>query len=400
MINFIQKENLFRLIYLNYKIMALHNITIPHLSNNFTYNDIRMTSGCKIPFIKKSSKTYLDKSVLILGPSNTGKTISVRDIIYELKDEIPTFYFIVSESSKKQYEDAAQHEKLIKSDISKKEFENMWKRQEESTEIYNKCHSLKNLKPIFDKFYPNDQTLKNVGLQVQEQINSTVARTDISNDEKARIMKEMSDKYKNNSIDFIRNKIKKFDVKNRFITLTAEEQNIINFMDFNPRIALVLDDITSKIPKWAKYFNKDPDQDSVFTKIFYEGRHNYITFILISHDISIIQPPSLRISTRLVLFCSQEILLNYITCKSHGIDKDLQNRFKEACKYIYNKSDHMKYAKIVYDRDDTINPIKYTVAKVYPEMPKVGDPYITKLLEQIHDKKSELKNKHIKNLLN
>jgi hypothetical protein len=166
-------------------------------------------------------------------------------------------------------------------------------------------------------------------------------------------------------------------------------------LNIDPHICLVLDDVTEKFKKWCDMFKKHKDddmEDSVFAKIFYKGRHNYITLLFGCHDPTIIQPPAFRQSARVVIFCNEQMMDTFVGCKSNGVSKELVKKCRSAGNSVYhNKIPDLEYAKLVYERD-TVQPIKYIVAKIYSSLTMVGTQQVADQIKRNVEKNGQKTN--------
>jgi predicted AAA+ superfamily ATPase len=129
--------------------------------NRYLYTD----SGKKIPELNISPKSYIDKTIVIYGPSKTGKTVITKNIMKIVSAYIDQILVISpSEPSNRSYEGFVEspfiHYKLFISDgnVSKRDdskersfafLESIWKRQEMMAAIYTRTNRIEVLSSLF-----------------------------------------------------------------------------------------------------------------------------------------------------------------------------------------------------------------------------------------------------------
>ena len=108
-----------------------------------------------IHWLPKHVSTYMHKTVLIIGGSGSGKTITIEEVLYLLRDHVPNIIVFTPESSSKYYSDKVDP-RCIKHDISMKRIIDIWERQKIVTEVYNNANNLDMLESIFNVLYDRE----------------------------------------------------------------------------------------------------------------------------------------------------------------------------------------------------------------------------------------------------
>ena len=361
-------------------------------------------SGEEIKWMQKDLDLFLDKTTLLFGGSFTGKTTIIEEILYLVKDHIPNYIIVASENSKKAYQNKLPV-RCIKKDLSKKKIQKIWDRQFFTTQLYNTANDITVLESLFNKMPDRESIvmLNAINKRATECI-STIERSPNLNFAQRKSQKTAIEELQLKRVkELYKIAIRKNQSYIGAQRLTPHEKIALEYLDLNPRLMIIIDDCTDKFEMWMKYFKKN--EVNPFNSIFYQGRHNYITFVFAAHNDKPVGS-ELRQNSRVTIFTdTKSATTSFVTRTSNGWTKDEQ---KEAVKFISKlfrtEANGVKnHQKLCYVREDPY-PFRYTIANLYPDftlgctsmydltnkMPKKDDslvtnPYIKDLLKSKRD---------------
>lgn len=321
------------------------------VENNLSIND-----NIYLPPFELSINDILNRSVVIYGSRGSGKSVICKDIMYILKSEIPIAIIFNSTESSNSYFSELVSKPFLYNKIELKVLEDIWRRQENITEIYKKVNNINILTEIVKKL----------------KITRAMELIDKTNDKKEKIVDKLQDKFKNEtiiemnklndkfndvkltilkkSITFIKKQLKLGQIDKNL--LTQDDIDIIKFVDINPNILLVFDDCAAELKK----FNKS----DMLRKLFYQSRHVNISFIITAQD-EIDLDASLRKNANITILCDCNCCNGFFERNSNAFGKKLRQMTKEISEVIYT-NEH-KNTKLIYNKDSE-NKLMWYVATI------------------------------------
>lgn len=336
-------------------------------------------------------KTFLNKTILFFGQSNSGKTVLVDHIMYCLKDTVPNaVIFSLTEGVNGLFSRRVD-ECFIHTEITEEKLKYIFERQEMATIIYNKCNDIRKLKNLFSKIGSKETQMYE--LEINKKMNKSL--DDIREDKKLtkndKIKLEGSIKEKNKAMltKFYKNSIKKNKNKILLTKLDDDDIFVLKYLDFNPNLLLVMDDCAVAIKKWGK--------DETIKKIFYQGRYYHITSLYTFQDDKSLTA-ELRQNAFLTFFTTKQCAVTYFGRLSNGFDK----RTKQTAELIANKIFEQKddnYKKMVYARVGMPSEFYFIEAELHNDY-KFGSNYFVKLSGELKEKEVKKPNKFYNSFLN
>ncbi len=352
-----------------------------------------MICGKTIPHISETATPYLNKSTIIYGTTNSGKTVIVKYIMNLLKDDIPNIFIFCptddpdSSSSYTRFVPS----KCVITDLSNVPnlLADLWNRQIEAKSIYNKCNKLDILQKIYNK-YPTDAFKKLIDRTTKlynDGIRTLTENTNMSDDDKETKKTEFTESFDKNMRKIFKKSIEVNKIEYEKMTdLDEDEKQVITFIKLNPNIMLLFDDCQAQIAEWGK--------DTNIRKVFFQGRHNFITSIFLLQTNNGLHT-DFRQNTFNNIFTSSNAAIGYFTNKSNNLSISLKREVEKIIEQIYQENTDpnlpKNYKKLVYCPQDPI-PIKYILAKIITQM-KFGDPCLWELSKKIEDNENEIINK-------
>ncbi len=163
--------------------------------------------------------------------------------------------------------------------------------------------------------------------------------------------------------------------------LTLAEETCINYVNFNPRAMLVLDDCAASLKSWCQ---KSPS----IKELFYEGRHYFVTLIITSQSDKEL-PSEMRQNTSISIFTKDQAAISSFNRKSDAYPKYIQTRALVCAHEVFSsRTRYNNYMKLIYfNDDDSDDPFYYTIAEQNVGF-KVGAPQFWQI-DEICEKKED-----------
>lgn len=349
-------------------------------------------SGKKIPKLNLDPKAYIDKTIVIYGPSKTGKTIIVKNIMYFLKTYIDQILIIApSEPSNRSYEGFVNslfiHYKLYtcnESDPKKKDnwkekafnfLESIWNRQEMMASIYTRTNRIEIIKALF----------KYTAIHLQEEATPFIEKLE---QEKHKVIESIKNKQSTEGVkeNIIKDAVSKFDelllkLYKKYIyidcdniwkkDLSEDERYSLYYLNFNPRLLLIFDDCAAQL---KPFFTKE-----IFRKLFYQNRHSYITLIACFQDDTDL-PTNLRKNAFINFFTESIVCSSNFERTSNKYSKLTRELATEFIPYVFKG-----YRKLAYIREDENKYYFYHVTFEYPTRFVFGSDSINELCKIVQN---------------
>ena len=316
----------------------------------------------KLKWFQKNYKYYLNKTTIIYGRTNSGKSTIIEEIMYMCKDYVPTIFVIApTNASNNAYTNKIPPQFILK-DLDVDWLDKLLTRQKNSAGAYINANKLEMLKGLFDKV--SDSMSQDLEASIIKKAGASITQVEISNMEfsckksqKSQILEDrdaMLKKLYKTSIRF--NKIKLEGDS----SLNKAESAALSFLDFNPNIMLILDDCASKFKKLYK-------KSSAIKEIFYEGRHYFFTTIISSQDDKEIDS-ELRKNTTISIFTTAQSATSNFERASNGYPKHEKLRAKQCIDAVFKQDDNdiKHHRKLVYVLNSN-DPFAYTIADLYDD---------------------------------
>jgi hypothetical protein len=338
----------------------------------------------KIKWFTKNYNYYLNKTTIIYGRTNSGKSTIIDEIMWLCKDYVPTIFVIApTNSSNNAYTDKIPSQFIFK-DIDVEWLEKLLTRQKNSAGVYRNANKMEILKSIFNKI--SDDLSQTLELSIIKKAEVSIHLIDQSN------MEFASKKHQKTQIledrDNMLRKLYKTNIRFHKIkleqsnALTKLEKSALSFLDFNPNLILILDDCASKFKKLYK-------KSTAIKEIFYEGRHYFFTTIISSQDDKEIDS-ELRKNTTISIFTTSQAATSNFERASNGYAKHEKIHAKKCIESVFkqDENDIKNYRKLVYVQNDS-EPFRYTIANIYDNF-RMGSLPMWEYSEKIKNKNDSI----------
>lgn len=349
-------------------------------------------SGRIVPELKIDASHFIDQVCVLYGPTKTGKTYIVKTImklLVTLIDQVivvsPTepmnhSYQGIVPQALMHYrvwmpDPAAKQGKKVKADDAKKGAErfldNIWKRQEMAAANYAAANNKIALVSLFNRL-PEKWRME--GVRIINMLNGkrrgVIAkvrakyRADEGQCEEK--VKEVNDKF--GAMLVLIYKMRIAPHVEHLIDgggLGKAEKDCLRHIKLNPRMLLIFDDCAAELKPLFK--------SVLFRKIFYQGRHVFITCIVCCQDDTDV-PPELRKNARIVGYTSPAVASVTFSRANNGFTKETAAFVREAIPAVFQG-----HRKLVYIREDDTARNFYTLKVPVPRAFEFGSPALREL---------------------
>lgn len=318
---------------------------------------VETESGQHVYGLKLTAVHFLNKLTLLYGPTKSGKTHMIRALLHALKDYVHQVLLVSAQEASNKSFDGIIPPPLVwphlwipdpenpkKQDFGVKGAERflqaIWNRQEMMASIYALANEINTLAALFSRLPEasrarGEALIRDINAKRKKAVESLKPGSDTGKDKS-----DMDEKFTH----MLRLIYKKFIKDNATLlteckSLTEKEKYSLEFIDFNPNIVVLLEDVAADL----KPLNKKP----IFRKFFYQGRHVYITCIISAQDDTDIDP-NLRKNAGVSIFTTPEVAETNFTRTSNKRSKSTVNYIKQAIPAVFAKN-HRKLVHLLED---------------------------------------------------
>lgn len=353
--------------------------------------NLHTESGKKVPKLVLSAAMFIDKTIVLYGPSNTGKTVIAKTIMRLLNGHIEQVLTVSpNELTNRSYDGVVDPPLLFlraylpdpanpkKDDGTKgtiRFLEAIWNRQMMMRAVYQRANNAEVLSRLFGRL-PRDARVEGVDVirrinkkrgHVVERVRRQFADDPGRCTEK---VKEVNEKFKQMLVLIYKKYITPYyDVLFALETLTEDELYSLTYLQFNPRLLLVLDDCAAEL---KPLFNKE-----IFRKLFYQGRHASITTILIAQDDTDV-PANLRKNAFVSIFTDPIVASSNFERPANKFSKPTKQLVAELLPEVF-----VGNRKLAYIREDARRQHFYHLEVPYPKPFRFGSGALQELCDSI-----------------
>ena len=361
------------------------------MSDVDSHGNLHTEKGARLPRLEIVPARFIDKTVALYGPSKTGKTVIIKNILKELSDSIEQVLVIApSEPSNRSYEGFVDpqfiHYRLYMADPAnpKKDdgakgglrfLDAVWNRQEMMAAIYTRANEPDVLAKLYDRL---PRSAKSEGQSYIDMIIDKKAKaTDrvqrqyaLDSGKQAAKVKEVDDNFKKMLVLLY----KKFITPHyedlwAMDSLTENEKYSLIYLTFNPRLLLIFDDCAAQL---KPYFNKE-----VFRKLFYQNRHSFITVVICCQDDTDL-PANLRKNAFISFFTEPIICVSNFERTSNQFSKPTKAFVGDVAPVVFRGN-----RKLAYIREDDSRQHFYHVEFPFPKPFRFGSSASHELCDSV-----------------
>jgi hypothetical protein len=293
---------------------------------------------------------FLDKTTLLFGESGTGKSFVMVDILYQLQPHVEQIIVISpTDRNNHTYDGGLVPLPCIHYEITKQLLINIWERQTALAAVYSRANKLETLRQLY-AMIPNDSSagiIESIHKKLRD-FKNEITQTDPST--AGSKIADMENECRRLVTMIWKDAINKHRGRLQRLALTEDQKYSLNYLNLNPRLVLIFDDCTEQLKK----FKTDP----VIQKLFYQGRHVYITALIACHTDKALDP-ELKKNAYVSFFTEETCARCYFMKDSTSLDKEGKKRADDALKTAFTPL--AKHQKLVWIRNDK-NFYKYTAS--------------------------------------
>lgn len=337
-----------------------------------------------IPFFLLNEETaaehFLNRATVLYGKTASGKTTIIKDILYCIRDKVD-FAYVISLTAKinHAYDDIVQNQFIFTNafdDNGEFILDAVFEWQSARAGIYTIANSIEVLAKTFE--YCPTKAIKAKINEVISKRESTINAMKTSPEFKADDIIQIREKFNDTLV-----KLYKLNI----LSNLDKYSEIIDKMDDNckfavkwvdtpqPRLCIVLDDCAAEKEKLKK--------SQTLQKIFYNGRHSFITLIFSCQDDTDLHA-SWRKNSHINIYCKAEVLSTNIERKSNGYGKELIKRLHKIASHVF--VDNRKLLHIIGLGDDGFRAYTANVRVDF----RVGKPELWNYCDQIRSDAPQL----------
>jgi hypothetical protein len=333
-------------------------------------------SGRVVPALRLTKRDIMDRTFMLYGPSNSGKTMITKHLLDQLKGEVDQVVVVSpTEKSNQSYANYVP-QPLIHYEFSAPDPKNprkrltgtkgaevflqtIWDRQQMLLDTYNRANDSAVLLSLYGR---TGAELRAEAGPILEGIQALRAKSEKALQKKCQDKGELT---------------KRLDEAK----FTTAEQWSLSYLDLKPGLVLVLDDCAADI----KSIFKKPEM----RRYFYQNRHYKVTVIMSFQDDTDLDA-NLRKNAFYSIFCTDVVCQSYFTRTANGFAREVKKEVEEITPLIYDAKGGHKYRKLVFVRDDPKGVKFYHFTAPQPKEQFFGSPAVLELCHAMKSPDSHL----------
>ena len=318
------------------------------------------------------------------GPSGTGKTMLMIAYTFKFKVYIPNVILICPTASVSSIWTQFIPQRCIIKEPTEEKLQDIYHRQEDATEVYNKANNMAILESLFFKINKNRDAINNINKikrlrdisinKIEKSSLNYAEKTDKINYIKNNTNKKLKYIYKT-YITANKNKINKNN-------LTSDEKYSVKFSSFNPSLLLILDDCSAQLDQWSK--------NETINKLFFQSRYYWVTSLICLHGPNMLAP-ILRQNAFGNFFTDAAVAMSFFNNKANNFSRSQKKKLEILTDYLFkpNPNPSIKnHKKLIYNRTDDVSTVRYVIAEI-PGPFRMGSPKLWELCKKIPNKKNK-----------
>jgi hypothetical protein len=316
--------------------------------------------GHEIPEFDKNLDHFLNRSVILYGASNSGKSTVIRDILYMLKNHIPNVCVICPTNDLNGSYDHFIPKPLIHTEVSETLLDDILKRQSLSVKLFNMSNDLSKLRHIYSVLQKKDdqelERMENAYCSVKSRVTDT---------------RSLDEAHAANLVAFYKKIITKNIKYVDSLPLQETDKLLVKHININPNFLIIIDDAAVTANKWCK-FNSTKE-------LFFNGRHHRITFMIAFQDDKPLDS-MLRKNAFINVFTTEQVCNTFFNRGANNFTKRERDIAEASSSKIFGDTSN-KHRKLVYLRGAE-KPFNYYTADLVPDF-VFGSAYLIKYCEQV-----------------
>lgn len=330
--------------------------------------------GREIPIFDKNIDYFLNRSVILYGASNSGKSTIIKDILFTLKKSIPNVCVICPTNKLNGSYDNLIPKPLIHSDVKENLLNDILKRQSLNVKIYNLVNDFDKLKFMYNKMI-DKQEEKLILLQNAYNI----VKNKLSDKESLEKLKREHDE---KIVEFYKDTISSNTKNINSIDLNENDKMLMKHIKINPNFLIIIDDAAVSANTWCKY-------ESV-KELFFNGRHHRVTFMIAFQDDKLLDS-SLRKNAFINIFTTEKVCNTYFNRPANNFSSQEKKMMLDIADGVFNRNTQKgkkNYKKLVYLRE-SVPPCRWMQADMVRDF-IFGSSFLVKYCGQVSKDDKEI----------
>lgn len=319
-----------------------------------------VTEEITVPFYEIKPEKIINYSSIFYGPSETGKSFLINDIMYTFKHYFPTvFVFCPTNMEKHDYDKTIPYA-LIYEEVTLDKIKDIYERARASASIYNNANELSILYKLFklvctQKSMEHYKTIKATQSKAISDIKKNFKNpAEVSKN--IDLVNEMANEQIRIHFKSVIRPNKNSLLRNR--TLGEKEALALRYLDFNPHILVIFDDAMTEVEQIIKEGKKR--NDPVIDNFFFKGRHAKITHFYAFQGDKV--PPDIRKNAFNSFFTHKSSAIHFFNSGANSFSATEKKRASVVIDEVFDDGKHNKYNKLVWARTQK-DQLQYIVAQ-------------------------------------
>jgi energy-coupling factor transporter ATP-binding protein EcfA2 len=303
-----------------------------------------------VPRFECTAANLMNKSIIFYGGSGSGKTTMMRHFMWVIQKMYPLVSVYSTTNREQKTFDGCVPKYVIRDKILAKGLEDMFLQQKMRTQIYELASDSEKITTLFNAVADaNEKHLLTMFEQIRARVLQKIDMVEgISGDGKKQTFSTMMDQ---KIMDVMKAVITKNIARVTKMRLTKEQMLIVKYLNMNPNILVVFDDMTEDLTVFGKECERlakkeaDPAKN-LLSQFFTKGRWAKISHWYALHAITKSMPNICRDNAHIVVLLTESIAMDFLKeLEVTGVRK------KEYAAIIQATFKH-KHTKVIYDRNE------------------------------------------------
>lgn len=333
--------------------------------------------------------TLVHRTVVIYGPSGSGKSVIVKDIMAAVKDRIEQIILVcptepVNNSYKGIIPATAIHTRMHLPDPTEKRdtpmksairfLETLYARQDMMASIYNRANTPETLAQLYSR-------LSHKARKSGDEFIASLQRKRLRAIRKVQDLHSDDPGYGEQQAEAVNEKFKQVLVLvyKKFLApnvdtlwekkLSEDERYSLQYLHFNPNLLLIFDDCAAEL---KPLLNKD-----VFRKLFYQNRHSFITLVISCQDDTDLLT-NLKKNAFISIFTTKAVAISNFSRAANNHTKTSKDLVTGAVDIVF-----VGHRKLLYVREDPKQQNFYTLTCARPRAFQFGSAAFWELCQMV-----------------
>ena len=351
---------------------AAFRVTNKNLQCNYVVRGVG-TKEYTIPEFLIEPNAFIDKSTVLYGRSKTGKTVTTKDIMFNLQPYFPRVWvFAPTGEGTHDYDGVAPKGAMFET-VTLEQINDVFEHAKMAKAVYENANNLKVLNKLFSRVASTKakshlKKMIDAFAQTKKRLNRKITAPA----PRRAAQLKVKDEFETGLRAFYKRVIEPNIQKLRLMRLNDKEKNSLHYLHFNPRTLVIFDDAMTEVASLIKKGRQTNNE--VVQNFFFKGRHYNITHIYTMQDDKKLDP-ALRKNTFISMFTSKSEAVGYFNNKANAFTLEEKKCAESVIDTIFYdgkpKDDHMRMCFI----KDSKHKWMWYAASFREPFPMGGTPF-------------------------